>query len=145
MNGNYKFRHRLRVRYQETDQMGVVYHANYLNWFEIGRTEWIRALGTPYTCLEETGLLLPVTDLQIRYVHPARYDDEVEVLVHLAECSFVRIAFDYEIRRANDQELLVSGTTTHVWVNRSWKPVRFDKAMPELYETIRAQLQAREG
>jgi acyl-CoA thioester hydrolase len=134
------FRHKLRVRYQETDQMGVVYHANYLSWFEIGRTEWIRQLGVTYAQLEEADLLLPVTDVQVKYISPARYDDEVCVHVQLVECSHVRIGFRYEIRRNDSRELLVTGTTRHVWVNEHWKPTRLDKVNPELYEQIKAEI-----
>ncbi len=134
------FRYPLRVRYQETDQMGVVYHANYLTWFEIGRTEWIRALGFSYASMEEAGLLLPVTDVEVKYVQPARYDDELELQVRLVECSHIRIGFKYEIMRIRDQVLLVTGGTRHVWVNARWKPARLDRALPELYSHIKAQL-----
>jgi len=133
----YPFVHQLRVRYQETDQMGVVYHANYLNWFEIGRTEWIRNLGLPYTKLEEAGMLLPVTDIQLKYIQPARYDDLVEIQVRMADCTFLRVHFEYVITRVADGVELVRGSTHHVWVNREWKPIRIDKHMPELYVLIK--------
>lgn len=128
--------HRHRVRYQETDQMGVVYHVNYLNWFEVGRTEWIRSLGVAYADLERQGLLLPVTDIQIKYVQPARYDEWVNIHVRLSDFTRLRIGFEYEVRRERDEELLVMGTSRHVWMNRSWKPVRIDRDAPELYGLI---------
>lgn len=129
------FRYEIRVRYQETDQMGVVYHANYLNWFEIGRTELIREMGMPYRTLEAKGLLLPVTEAELRFLQPARYDDSITILTQVAEFSTLRLRFANEIYR-ND-ELLVSGGTRHVWVNRDFKPVRIDKHAPELYELIK--------
>lgn len=130
------FVHEHRVRYQETDQMGVVYHANYLNWFEVGRTEWIRAAGMPYAELERRGLLLPVTELNIQYASPARYDELVNVRVELTEFSAVRLKFDYEARRSTDGVLLVSGWSRHVWVNATWRPARIDREAPELYRLV---------
>lgn len=134
-----RFVHQLRVRYQETDQMGVVYHANYLNWLEIARTEWIRELGIPYSQLEEKGLLLPVTDVQIKYIQPARYDDVIDVLLRIVDYSYLRVGFEYDVYRSIDNLLLLTGTTRHVWVNRDWKPVRLDRMMPELYELISSE------
>jgi len=147
--------HPLRVRYQETDQMGVVYHANYLTWFEIGRTEWIRARGMTYEDLEKRGLLLPLTDAELKFRLPARYDDQLTIYTKMMEYSNVRVRFNSEIRRNPKQdgssplievdqsllieprgELLVSGETKHVWVNQAWRPVRIDKEAPDLYKLI---------
>lgn len=148
------FLHPLRVRYQETDQMGVVFHGNYLTWFEIGRTEWIRDAGCDYKTIERHGLLLPVVDLHCRYVLPARYDDTVIVCTRIADCSPLRVTFESQIRRVETPdfrgrrlapeeqlpgELLVEGGTKHVWVNKEWQPARLNKALPELYELMLAQ------
>ncbi|MDR6879150.1 thioesterase family protein [Bacillus sp. 3255] len=141
------FGHQMRVRYAETDQMGVVYHTNYLNWFEIGRTELIRELGYPYRTIEDKGLLLPVVEADIKFLKPARYDDLVTVYTRVLEKSSVRLHFTYEIRRENEGaaasapderpgDLLVTGTTRHVWVNPSWKPIRIDKEAPELWQLL---------
>lgn len=115
--------------------MGVVYHANYLNWFEIGRTEMIREMGMPYRTLEAKGLLLPVVEADLKFHQPARYDDSITILTRIAEYSSLRICFDNEIHRGC--ELLVSGRTRHVWLNREWKPVRIDKEAPDLYALIK--------
>lgn len=131
------FSHTLRVRYAETDQMGVVYHARYLDWFEVGRTEMIRSCGMEYRILEEKGLLLPVVDLSIQYRRPARYDDWIEVRTQLTAYSHVRLEFAYEIRKQAGGELLVTGSTKHMWVNRKWKPARIDREAPELYAMLR--------
>jgi acyl-CoA thioester hydrolase len=140
------FQHEIRVRYQETDQMGVVYHANYLNWFEIGRTEMIREAGMPYRLLEENGLLLPVIEAELKFRAPARYDDRIRIYTMVEEYNALRIHFRCEIRRVNGQsdqadetpagELLVSGGTKHIWVSREWRPVRIDREAPELYELL---------
>ncbi|WP_028548087.1 acyl-CoA thioesterase [Paenibacillus sp. UNC451MF] len=131
------FEHAIRVRYQETDQMGVVYHANYLNWFEIGRTELIRALGMPYHKIEEQGLLLPVIDAELKFRLPAKYDDLITIRTRIEEYTHLRMQFISEIRRG--EELLVSGGTRHVWVNKEWKPTRIDKAAPELYALLQKE------
>lgn len=128
------FEHTVRVRYQETDQMGVVYHTNYLNWFEIGRTELIRDLGMPYHKIEEQGLLLPVVDAQIQFKLPAKYDDMITIRTRIEDYTHLRVHFSSEIWRG--EELLVCGSTRHVWVNREWKPTRIDKAAPELYRLL---------
>lgn len=126
--------HTLRVRYQETDQMGVVYHANYLNWFEVGRTEMIRELGMPYQGLETRGLLLPVIEADLKFRAPARYDDLVTIDTKIVELTSLRIRFAYEIKRG--EEMLVTGGTQHVWLNQDWKPVRIDREVPDLYALL---------
>ncbi|MBP1963663.1 acyl-CoA thioesterase [Paenibacillus aceris] len=146
MNEERWYQHQLRVRYAETDQMGVVYHANYLNWFEIGRTELIRELGYSYRSIEHKGLLLPVVEAEVKFKKPARYDDLVSINTRVLEMSSVRLHFAYEIRKINEElttssadkegELLVTGTTRHVWVNPSWKPVRIEKEAPELWQLL---------
>ncbi|CAH0117746.1 MULTISPECIES: thioesterase family protein [unclassified Paenibacillus] len=147
------FFHHLRVRYQETDQMGVVYHANYLNWFEIGRTESIRTLGYDYRDVEARGLLLPVTELATQFKQPAKYDDWVTVFTRIAELTSLQLHFESQVRRLSADELarlpeaglegdeppgqlLVSGMTKHVWLNRAWKPTRIDREAPDLFELL---------
>jgi acyl-CoA thioester hydrolase len=142
------FRHELRVRYQETDQMGVVYHANYMNWFEIGRTELIRSLGMTYREIESRGLRLPLIDLHAEFKGPARYDDRIAVLTQIRDFTPIRMTFASEIRRLDEADsehsdpekqegqLLVSGTTRHVWVNRDWQPVRLDRTHPDLFARL---------
>lgn len=121
---------RLRVRYAETDQMGVVYHANYLIWMEIGRVELVRSLGIDYKALEEQeGLCLAVTAASCRYLHPARYDQEILVEAEIASASSRRVEFVYRIGSAEPERLLAEGSTRHVWLNREWRPAR----LPERY------------
>ncbi|TFE27827.1 acyl-CoA thioesterase [Cohnella luojiensis] len=144
------FLHPLRVRYQETDQMGVVYHANYLNWFEIGRTEWVRQAGIAYKEVEARGLLLPVTDVEASFKQPALYDDWITVCTRVAEMTSIRVRFEsrivsgdmsasHGIRYEGEDPpglLLVQGGTSHVWVNKEWKPVRFAREAPDLYQRM---------
>lgn len=130
------YTHRIRVRYSETDQMGVVYHANYLNWFEVGRTEFIRETGVTYRSLEEKGILLPVTDVSLSYKQPTRYDDWVEIRTQLEELSMVRLTFGYEIYRVADEQLLVAGKTKHAFTTMEMKPIRLARVVPEVYALL---------
>ncbi|MHA6529583.1 acyl-CoA thioesterase [Paenibacillus sp. BAC0078] len=159
-----------RVRYQETDQMGVVYHANYLSWFETGRTEMFRELGFAYRTLESMGVLLPVTSADLQFKSPARYDDLIAVYARLTTFSALRVVYEYEIRRLAEPEagkssaaaalaelsiatgleqlpgeLLVTGSTSHVWLNMDWRPVRLDRVLPELFYAITMALRKEGG
>jgi len=110
------------VRYAETDMMGIVYHANYLPWFEIARTTMLRELGVPYRRLEEEGFRLPVLELSAKFLRPALYDDTLEVTATVRERPLLRIGIEYEVRRG--AELLATGTTLHAFVDRGGRPVR---------------------
>lgn len=121
---------RVRVRYAETDQMGVVYHANYLVWFEIGRVEFIRQLGMDYKKMEqEDGAMIAVADVTARYKSPARYDDELLIRTTLAGVRGSIVRFRYAILRVDDEMLLCEGETVHVVVGPDMKR----RDMPRLY------------
>jgi len=115
---------RMRVRYAETDRMGVVYHANYFVWFEVGRVELLRQLGFSYRDMEEKdGCGIAVIDARCRYKAPARYDDEVIVRTRLKYLRESLIQFEYELVRADDGSLLAEGDTTHIVVDAEMKKV----------------------
>jgi acyl-CoA thioester hydrolase len=107
---------RVRVRYAETDQMGVVYHGNYAQYFEMGRVEWLRNLGVSYKSMEEEGIMLPVVSLTMNYKKPARYDDLLTVRTIFKKQESVKIEFDYEILNEAG-ELLTTGNSILVFVN----------------------------
>jgi len=114
---------RLRVRYAETDQMGVVYYANYLVWMELGRVEYCRAAGLNYRAMErDDGILLTVAEATCRYLAPAVYDDEVVVSTRIAETGPRVVKFAYEMRRLDGDQILARGQTTHVFCNRDMRP-----------------------
>ena len=112
---------RVRVRYAETDQMGVVYHANYLVWFEVGRVEFIRQLGLDYKSMEQDGALIAVAEVTARYKAPARYDDELIVRTSLAGVRGPIVRFRYAVVRAADEMILCEGETVHFVVGRDMK------------------------
>ncbi len=120
---------RFRVRYCETDAMGIVHHASYLTWFEEGRSAFTRAIGYPYTEMERDGLALAVAEAHARYHQPARYDEEVIVATCLSEFPSRGMTFNYEVRRAADDALLVSGSTKHVSVDAAGRVQRIPDAM----------------
>ena len=109
-----------RIRYGETDQMGVVYHGNYAQYLEMARVEWLRDLGISYKKMEEEGVMLPVIDLSIKYVKPALYDDLITVKVFLKKKPAVRIEFDYEITNEVG-ELLATANTVLVFMDMKRK------------------------
>jgi acyl-CoA thioester hydrolase len=120
----------VRVRYAETDQMGVVYYANYLVWMEVARVELCKALGFRYRDMElEDGVLLAVIEAQCRYLHPARFDEEVIVETRIADANSRVVEFAYEMRLADSGRKLATGSTRHIFCNREMKRVR----LPEKY------------
>ncbi|UII75578.1 acyl-CoA thioesterase [Flagellimonas sp. HMM57] len=113
-----------RVRYVETDQMGVVYHGNYAQYLELGRVEWLRALGTTYRSMEENGIILPVISLQIKYKKSALYDDLITVETTIKKPPLVKIEFDYKIYNES-QELLAEANTVLAFMDRKTnRPVK---------------------
>ncbi len=113
-----------RIRYSETDQMGVVYHGNYAQFFEIGRTEWLRSLGVTYKDMEIKGIMLPVISLNCNFIKPALYDDVLTIKTILKKKPLVKIEFDYEITNQHN-ELICKANTTLAFLNKdNMKPTR---------------------
>ena len=118
-----EYEFQVRVRYAETDQMGVVYHGNYAQYFEMGRVEWLRNMGVSYKWMEENGVMLPVVSLSMNYKKPARYDDLLTVKTMLKSQTSVKIEFDYEIYN-EENELLTTGYSMLVFVDmKSGRPM----------------------
>jgi acyl-CoA thioester hydrolase len=114
----------VRVRYAETDQMGVAYHGNYFAWFEVGRTDLLRNLGVTYRDLEKGGLRLPVIEAQARFLRPALYDDVLDIHTRLSSLGGARIGFEYEVRRDGAEAPLATGSTAHAAVDPDGRPKR---------------------
>jgi acyl-CoA thioester hydrolase len=113
--------------------MGVVYHSNYLIWFEIGRTDWLRATGWTYREMEADGVQLPVIEVHCEYRQGARYDDDVENKTRALRLSPVRVQFDYQATRRADGVLLATGHTVHATIDRDGRPVRMPARVKELF------------
>ena len=121
----------IRVIYADTDAMGVVYHMNYIRWFEIGRTELIREIGVVYADLERQGYHLPVTELHCHYLSPARYDQIVCVKTNIAYMRRASIKFEYEIYEKSENRLLVEGYSVHAFIDDKGKIVRPPREVAE--------------
>jgi acyl-CoA thioester hydrolase len=124
---------RVRVRYAETDKMGVVYYANYFVWFEVARADLLRSLGWSYREMELAGVSLPVIDAQCRYHRSVRYDDELEVRAEGRLLSKVRMEFSYQVVRCDDQLLAASGRTTHAALDPAGKPCRLPVRIQDVF------------
>ncbi len=121
----FSHRHKIRVRYAETDAMGVVYYANYLTFFEVARVEYLRAAGVEYRALEDDGLVAAVTSAQVNYRLPAKFDDELSLWVRYIPMGRVRFRFEYEVWREKDGTLIVTGFTEHAMLSKeTLRPVR---------------------
>ncbi len=127
----------LRVRYSETDQMGIVYHAHYLVWFEIGRTEWCRAAGQPYAGMERAGLFIPVTRVAAAFRRRSTYDDAIRVITRMARLGGRGCEFVYEVV-GPDGDLLADGSTAHVFTDADGRPTRAPAAIVEALERFRS-------
>ncbi|NUR55951.1 MAG: acyl-CoA thioesterase [Acidobacteria bacterium] len=125
----------LRVRYAETDKMGVVYYANYLVWFEVARADLLRSLGWTYREMEHAGISLPVIEAQCEYHRPAKYDDEIEVRTEGRMLSPVRMEFEYKVFRRDDAAdvLTASGRTVHAALDPSGRPCRLPARIREVF------------
>ena len=123
----------IRVRYAETDQMGIAHHAEYFAWFEVGRTDLLRGRGLTYRELEQDGVRLPVIETHAQFRRPAYYDDLLEIRTRLVAISGVRVSFEYEVFRSGSPELLAAGSTSHAAVGHDGRPRRLP---PELRRSL---------
>jgi acyl-CoA thioester hydrolase len=131
-------RAKLRVIYGDTDQMGVVYHANYLRFFEAARNEYFRDRGGSYRELEGEGFQLPVVEARVKYKAPARYDDLVEVEVGLGEVRRATFTFNYILRRDGEDRILATGETVHACLDTSGRPIRIPERLLHQLQTVPA-------
>ena len=132
-----------RVIYGDTDQMGVVYYANYLKWFEIGRTELLRQAGMPYSLIEEKGLRFPVIEVSCRYFRPSRYDDVITIETSLTSLGRATLTFSYRLLRKDkeDEVLIASGGTKHACVDEKGEVT---KISPEVEDRLKAVISPKE-
>ncbi len=128
---------KLTVRYAETDQMGVVYHTNYGIWYEIARTNYIKDIGYSYSDMEKIGILLPVINLNINYISPARYDDNIIIKTTVSKISSAKIEFLYSTYIDGDEKAINTGSSIHAFVGKDMKLINFRKNFPDIYTAIK--------
>lgn len=132
---------RLTVRYAETDQMAIVHHSNYPIWYEAGRTEFTKAMGIPYSKIEEEGVLFPLLELQCKYIQAAKYGDVVIVETSITKLNMVKVEFSYKVYRESDGVLLNTGSTVHGMVTRELRPINMKKQKKEIYALLEQALE----
>ncbi len=131
----------VRVRYKETDQMGVVYYGNYFTWFEVGRNEFFRKLKSSCEELEVGNILLPVIKTGCEYLVPAKFDDEICIDTQLVKLKGVRMELRYKIYREKDNTLLAKGFTEHVFVDKNLKPINFRKKHKDIWNELQGMIE----
>lgn len=135
MNENY-CESKVRVRYAETDAMGIVYHANYYVWFEVGRGDFMRDYRMSYKQMEEMGVIMPVVETHCRYRVPACYDDLLTIKTTVKELSPAKVRFGYQVYRDQDGTLLAEGETLHAFTDKNKRPMNLKKNYSELYDIL---------
>lgn len=128
---------KIRVRYAETDKMGIVHHSRYYIYFELARDEYIEKLGFTYKQMEDMGVMLPIVETHAKYIEGAKYGDVILVKTNIKEITGVKVVFEYEVYRTSDNKLLVKGGTTQAFVDSDkFKIINIKKKYPELWEKI---------
>lgn len=126
----------IRVRYVETDQMGIVHHSNYYAWFEVGRGDFMSESGMTYKDIENEGIMLPLVDSYCKYIEGAKYDDLLIIRTYIEEMNGAKIVFNYEVIREIDDKIIAKGKTTHAFVNNEFKIVNIKKYNPKIWEIL---------
>lgn len=130
------FEHKIRVEYHHTDQMGVVHHSNYVKFFEAARTEWLRAIGLTYAEMERRGVMMPIVEVNVKYKHPALYDELITVRAIVDEMPMARMTFRYEITGEDGREVATGSTTLGFIDRETRRPQRAPKWLMEVLENI---------
>lgn len=125
-----------KVRYVETDKMGIVHHSNYYPWFEIGRGEFIKETNISYKDMEEQGILMPLAESYCKYIMPAKYEDLITIETWIETLSPVKVIFNYKVIREEDEVLLAKGSTTHAFVNSDFKIINIKKLKNSIWDKI---------
>ena len=130
------FEHKIRVEYHHTDQMGVVHHSNYVKFFEAVRTEWLRAIGLTYAEMERRGVMMPIVEVNVKYKHPALYDELITVRAIVDEMPMARMVFRYEITGEDGREVATGSTTLGFIDRETRRPQRAPKWLLEVLERV---------
>ena len=128
----------IKVRYVETDKMGVVHHSNYLVYFENGRTEFIIKCGMSYSEMEAAGIMIPLVESNCKYIQGAKYEDELIIKTWIKELTPVKVEFNYSVVRQKDEKELAKGSTLHAFVSSDFKIINLKKRYPEIFEKLQS-------
>ncbi len=127
---------KLKVRYVETDQMGIVHHSNHYAWFEVGRTEYITEIGMTYKQMEENNIMIPVVESSCKYIEGAKYEDIIIIQTYIKELNGAKVIFNYNVVREMDGKILAKGSTTHAFVNEKFRVVNLKKFNPDVWSRL---------
>lgn len=125
------------VRYAETDQMGIAHHSNYPIWFEVGRTDFLKQIGASYSTIESIGVLLPLYEMNCRFISPAKYEDDLLIITKIEDVSRVRLGFSYEILNTKSKTFIAKGETMHAWTDKLLRPINSESSIPEIYYMLK--------
>jgi len=129
---------KIKVRYVETDQMGIVHHSNYYPWFEIGRTEFIKEIGMTYSDMEAQNVMLPLVESSCKYIIGAKYEDELTIQTWIEELTGAKIVFKYQVVRDLDNKVIAKGSTTHAFVNKEFRVMNLKKKNNDMWDKMNA-------
>jgi len=132
---------KLKVRYVETDQMGIVHHSNYYAWFEVGRTEYITEIGMTYREIEENNIMIPVVESSCKYIEGAKNEDILKIQTFMQELNGAKVVFNYNVVREDDGKILAKGSTTHAFVNEKFRIVNLKKTNLEVWSRFQKLLE----
>lgn len=127
---------KIKVRYVETDQMGVVHHSNYFAWFELGRGDYIAAADMTYSYMESIGIMIPVLEGHCKYITGAKYEDELIIQTSVIEMNRAKVIFAYNVVRQKDNKIIAKGSTKHAFVNEDFKIINIKKQHPEIWDKL---------
>ena len=127
---------KIKVRYVETDQMGIVHHSNYYAWFEVGRGEYITEIGMTYSEMEENNIMIPVVESSCKYIEGAKYDDILIIQTFMQSLNGAKVIFNYNVVREEDGKIIAKGSTTHAFVNEKFRVVNLKKANKEMWSRL---------
>jgi len=133
---------KIKVRYVETDKMGVVHHSNYYAWFEIARSDYIAAAGFTYKHMEERGIMIPVLEASCKYMAPAYYDDDLLIQTWVKEISGAKVIFNYKVFKPEENKLIAQGSTKHAFVNLQFKIINLKKTHPDIWAQMKSLVDA---
>jgi len=129
---------KIKVRYVETDQMGIVHHSNYYPWFEVGRTEFIKEIGMTYSQMEAENVMLPLVESSCKYIIGARYEDELTIQTWIEELTGAKVVFKYQVVRDSDSKIIAKGSTIHAFVNKEFRVMNLKKKNSDMWEKLNA-------
>jgi acyl-CoA thioester hydrolase len=131
----------IKVRYVETDQMGIVHHSNYYHWFEVGRGDFLKQAGANYEEIEKEGVMVPLIETHCIYKSPAKYDDDLIIRTKIESLIPTRVEFSYKVIRTADEKVLAEGETSHVFTNKTFKPVNLIKENNKIYNLLKSSIE----